>query len=101
MATILVVYTNSKVDNKSANKMEYYAFKADKEVVQVGDMLKSDEYKTAMQVIKVIDTDYQYHNMITGELSNEFTSTSQREIRTLVIITEVADVVYAVRIKED
>ena len=101
MVTILVVYTNNKVDNKAAKKIKYNAFKADNSIIEIGDMLKSNEYDTAMQVVDIINENYAYYNMTTGELSNKFNSTAQREIRTLIIRSDETDVVYAVKINKD
>jgi hypothetical protein len=38
-----------------------------------------------MQVVKILDTSFKYFNRATGELSNEFNSTEQWEIRTIVV----------------
>lgn len=102
MKTILVVYSNCHVSKKDANKMKHYAFNTDSDnVPPVGSMLKSPDYDTNMVVIKVLPRSFKYYNMATGELSDDFTSTAQREIRTMEIVEENPVVVYASIIQED
>jgi len=96
MKTILVVYSNKKnLTPVEMMRLKRYAFNCNA-AVKVGDILESSEYDTPMVVVKVLDTKYKYFNRTTGELSNDFNSTSQWEIRNLVIMDkQEVDVVYA------
>jgi len=86
MKTILVVYSNKKdLIPVEMMRLKRYSFNCNAEV-EVGDILESSEYDTPMVVVKVLDTKYKYFNRTTGELSNDFNSTSQWEIRDLVIL---------------
>lgn len=94
MKTILVVYSNVRnLSKEEVKKQKYYAFNS--KDLQEGDIIKSPNYTTDMVVVKVLPVAYKYYNMSTGELSNDYNSTSQREIRELVIREDNAEVVYA------
>ena len=95
MKTILVIYTNSKItNNKDICKAKKYSFNTDSNV-EVGDMIKSSAYDTNMQIVKVLDKSYKYFNHFSGELSDEFNSTSQWEIRTIQIVESTTDIIIA------
>lgn len=94
MKTILVVYTNNKVESQVAiGRMKKYSFNTESEV-SVGDLIESTEYKDKMQVVKVLDKSFTYYNSANGNLSNEFTSSSQWEIRTLELRESKSEIVY-------
>lgn len=85
MKTVIVVYTDSKSLTKAQiGQFKRYSFNTSAELKE-GDIIKSPQYDTNMYVVKVLDTSYKYYNRSTGELSDEYTSTSQWEIRNLVI----------------
>ena len=96
MKTILVVYSHKKdLTNVEMMRLKKYSFNCNAEV-EVGDILESSEYDTPMVVVKVLNKEYKYFNSSTGELSNDFNSTSQWEIRDLVILDkQETDTVYA------
>ena len=75
MKTILVIYTNEKLTiNKINNsKLRKYAFRIEDNVKE-GDILKSSIYSSNMIVTDVIDNDFKYFNLQSGELSNEIKS---------------------------
>lgn len=100
MKTILVIYTNTKIlSKKEIGKMKKYSFNTESEVKE-GDMIKTKEYDTNLQVVKVLETSYKYYNSSTGEMSDQFNSSLQWEIRTLMIREEEEDVIYGQKIKE-
>jgi hypothetical protein len=88
MRTIFVIYTNEKKAKTAYDKR--YAFNCESEVKE-GDMLKSDNYKTNIQVVKVLDKSFKYFDRNSGELSDDLTSTNQFEIRNIRIIEAPAD----------
>lgn len=100
MKTIFVIYTNEKKADSAYDKR--YAFNTDSKV-EVGDMIKSDHYKTNVQVVKVLDQAFKYFDRNSGALSNELTSTNQYEIREISIIDKLKanDVIVFERISEE
>lgn len=99
MKTIIVVYSNNKELSKEVQRLlSKYAFNT-KSDVKVGDIIKSNSYDTNMQVVKVLDNSFTYYNKLTGELSNEFTSTSQNEIVEIVVNDKQSDeIVYGFKV---
>lgn len=93
--TFLVIYTNAKVADVGYQKR--YAFNTSDELNE-GDLLKSPQYDTNMQVVKVLDKAYKYFNRVTGKLSDRYSNSNQFEIRDLVLGTP-SNVVYATVIK--
>ena len=92
--TILVIYTDSPIkDKREIGKRKKYSFNTNSEVKE-GDMISTPEYTTKLQVVKVLDQAYTYYNGVTGDLSNDFTSTSQWTIRQLELRDEEVDVIY-------
>ena len=85
MRTIIVQF-----DGEGPN----YCFKTADEGLKVGDVLISPNYDASMVVKDVINKDYTYVNILTGEFSNELTSTKCSRIKTL-LIREDPDIVYA------
>src|SRR5699024_883493 len=99
--TILVVYLNKQIERlpskRELRSKKAYAFNTSSEVKE-GDLLESPEYTNILQVVKVLDTSYKYYNASTGELSNSFNFTAQKEIAVLEIRDDDADIVYASKI---
>jgi len=93
MKTILVVYTDKFLSKTEIAKTKKYSFNTSAELKE-GDMFSSPSYATKMQVVKILQNSYKYYNASTGELSDTFNSTSQWEIRTLVIREEEEEVIY-------
>ena len=94
MKTIIVVYTNTKITKKAEiAKLKRYSFNTSSDVKE-GDLISTSSYNTCIQVVKVLEKDHKYYNTSTGELSNEYTSTTQWEIKELVIREDAEDVVY-------
>ena len=85
MQTILVIYTDFKIvnDQQIARNKRYY-FNIDSDV-KVGDLIKTFEYSTNIQVVKILNEAYRYYNGSTEELSNTFTSSLQWQIKTIQI----------------
>ena len=96
MKTILVVYTNTALTIKqiSDKKMTKYAFRTEEDL-KVGDMIESKTYTTNMQVVDVIDSDYKYYNVATGELRNDINSTKCYPVKKIVLREDDELVVYA------
>ena len=95
MKTILVVYTNkiTPLSVKEIAGLRKYAFNT-KSNLEFGSIISSPEYSTNMVVVKILEDSFKYYNSATGELSNDFTSTLQWEVRTLAIRNEEETVVY-------
>lgn len=93
--TILVIYTNEKRKELKTDKR--YCFSTESEVKKE-DLLKSQSYTTNMLVVEVINKDFKYYNAATGEMSNELTSTTQREIKSLKIVENTEEEVLAIKI---
>jgi hypothetical protein len=100
MKTIIVIYTNSRINKKSdIGRRKKYSFNTSGDVL-VGDMLNSHTYDTKMQVVKVLGKSHKYYNSSTGKLSNTYTSTSQWEVRTLEVRDTSEDIIYASIVSE-
>ena len=83
MKTLLVVYTDVRLSAKECQTMKRCTFNT-KSAIKVGDLLSTDQYDTAMQVVEVLKRSYKYVNLATGELSNlRSANTRQVEIRFL------------------
>ena len=97
--TILVVYTNENLSVEQANnrKMQKYCFSTKSEV-SVGDVLKSKVYSNNMLVTDVIDKEYKFYNVQSGELSNDITSTKCYPIEEMILREENEEVVYASKV---
>lgn len=98
MKTILVVYTDTALTKKqiSDRKMQKYAFKT-KEDLKEGDMIESKAYSGRMQVVDVIDSDYNYYNSSTGELRSDINSTRCYPIKEIVLREDDELTVYATK----
>jgi hypothetical protein len=99
MKTILVVYSNERVD-ASTTKLKRYAFNTEADV-EVGDVLGSNAYDTMMVVVKVLEEKFNFYNASTGELSKDLKNTKAFEIKTLKIVDGFEDVVYATKVSVD
>ncbi len=99
MNAIIVIYTNEKVlTDKLKGSSKHYSFNTESDL-KVGDIIKSPSYTTNMMIIKVFDEAFTYLNNVTGELSNNYNSVNQREIRTLVIREDEKEVIYGSLVK--
>lgn len=100
MKTILVVFSNDAmtIEQINSRKMQKYCFRTESEI-NVGSVLKSNNYEKKMIVTDVINADYKYYNSLTGKLSNEITSTKCYPIKTLELREESENVVYAKKIE--
>jgi hypothetical protein len=61
-------------------------------------MISTKEYSTNLQVVKVLSQAFKYFNGSTGEMSDEFNSTSQWLIRTLDIREEDEEIIIGKKI---
>ena len=93
MKTILVVFCDG---NKTEKR---YAYNTSSDVT-VGDYLLSKDYGSKFRVAKVLEESFTYYNSQTGEMSNKFTSTMQKEIKQLEVRNEETDIVYCIKIAE-
>lgn len=85
MKTIIVIYTNNRINStKEVNSKPKYSFNTEA-ALKVGDIIKSSQYSSNMQVVSVLDKCYRYVNCKTGDLSMECNSTNCFAIRELVI----------------
>lgn len=85
MKTIIVIYTNNRINStKEVNSKPKYSFNTEA-ALKVGDIIKSSQYSSNMQVVSVLDKCYRYVNCKTGDLSMECNSTNCFDIRELVI----------------
>ena len=85
MKTIIVIYTNNRINStKEINSKPKYSFNTNSDL-KVGDIIKSSQYSSNMQVVSVLDKCYRYVNCKTGDLSMECNSTNCFVIRELVI----------------
>lgn len=85
MKTIIVIYTNNRINStKEVNSKPKYSFNTESDL-KVGDIIKSSQYSSNMQITSVLDKCYKYVNCKTGDLSMECNSTNCFDIRELVI----------------
>lgn len=71
-----------------------FAFNTDSEL-SVGDMLMLSNHDIPIIVTKVFDKSHKYFDVLTNNLSDKLSSTSQRQIHTLIIKSSDTMVVYA------
>jgi len=101
MKAIIVIYTNMKLtSSKEIGAMKKYTFNTEADVKE-GDMIASPNYSTTMQVVKILDKPYAYYNKVTGDLSDEYTSTNQWKIVTLVVAPKVTDAIYGIVLSQN
>jgi len=98
--TITVAYADNYETNppsvSECQDRKHYSFNVDDtEDIQEGDILDSPEYDNRMRVIKVLPVEYEYYNLETGELTNEYNSTLLRPIKRLKLQEEPEQTVYA------
>ena len=86
--TILVIYTNALIAASQVGTKKRYSFNTEEGSVKEGDLIETPAYDSKLQVVKVLDQEYKYYNAATGDLSNEFTSSAQWEIKNLKIRDE-------------
>lgn len=96
MKTFLVIFSNEYLSKEQINncKSKKYCFRTENEIA-VGDILKSEHYTTNMIVTDILDTDYKYYNIQSGELTNSINSTKCYPIRIIVLREDDESVVYA------
>lgn len=98
--TILVVYTDTKLNTKQIGAKKRYCFVTASEV-EVGDMIEFSNYDTPMQVVEVIDQEFKYYNSATGDMTNELTSTNQWKIREIVLMEgSEEETIVAIKLKK-
>ena len=90
MKTIIVIY---KKITKEVNSKPKYSFNTNSDL-KVGDIIKSSQYSSNMQVVSVLDKCYRYVNCKTGDLSMECNSTNCFAIRELVIQDKEENKIY-------
>ena len=94
MKTIIVIYTNNRINSsKEVNSKPKYSFNTNSDL-KVGDIIKSSQYSSNMQVVSVLDKCYKYVNCKTGDLSMDCNSTNCFAIRELVIRDEEENKIY-------
>lgn len=94
MKTIMVIYTNNRTNStKEVNSKPKYSFNTEANL-KVGDIIKSSQYSSNMQVVSVLDKCYRYVNCKTGDLSMECNSTNCFVIRELVIQDKEENKIY-------
>ena len=94
MKTIIVIYTNNRINSsKEVNSKPKYSFNTNSDL-KVGDIIKSSQYSSNMQVISVLDKCYRYVNCKTGDLSMDCNSNNCFAIRELVIQDEEENKIY-------
>lgn len=96
MKTIFCIYSNTPVAASDITKFKKYCFNSEIETngLKVGDRIATNIYEAPMQVVEILPTSYRYVNLATGELSDILNSTTQLEIRPLVMRTDTPNVVY-------
>lgn len=82
--TIIIVYTNIKLNKKVIEKVDKYAFNSSFDLKE-GDTIINLSGERNIQVVKVLDKCYKYYNRLTGELSDSYNSTAQCEIKDLIV----------------
>ena len=94
MKTIIVIYTNNKINSvKEVNSKPKYSFNTEANL-KVGDIIKSSQYSSNMQITAVLDKCYKYVNCKTGDLSMDCNYTNCFAIRELVIQDEEENKIY-------
>jgi len=93
MKTIVVIFTDVKVDKADTVKFKKYSFNT-ANALRVGDIIQIGQYNSNVQVVKVLTKAHKFYNKQTGEISNEYVSTMQEEIKTLKLRDEDDTVVY-------
>ena len=94
MKTIIVIYTNNRINSsKEVNSKPKYSFNTEADL-KVGDIIKSSQYSSNMQVIAILDKCFNYVNCKTGDLAMECNSTNCFAIRELVIQDKEENKIY-------
>jgi len=98
MKTVLVVFTNKKLEDTS--KQKRYTFNT-AEDLKPGDLIDSASYDTNIQIVDILEEKFSYVNIKTGDLTNKLNSTSCYPIRELILKEEdQSNVVYFNIVKE-
>lgn len=102
MKTIIVIYaTNKETNSDLIKRYKHYAFNTNSDI-KVGDLIKfSNSAKEKIQVVRVLEESFKFYNDKTGDLSNNYTSIAQHEIKELVIREDAQNVTYGSLIKEE
>lgn len=101
LKTVLVIYTNVLLKNKKErDSKKVYAFNSASDI-NVGDMIETKDYDTNLQVVGVLPRAFKYYNGSTGDLSDNYNSTMQKEIRTLEISEAEENIVYGTIINKN
>jgi len=90
--TAIVIFTPNKITDAKTiglSILKKYSFNVS-DSVKVGDLIKVNEYSTPIQIVKILPVAFKYYNLATGELSNDYTSTLQWEIKDLIINEDVS-----------
>ena len=94
MKTIIVIYTNNRINSsKEVNSKPKYSFNTNSDL-KVGDIIKSSQYSSNMQVVSVLYKCYIFVNCKSGDLSMDCNSTNCFAIRELVIRDEEENKIY-------
>lgn len=95
MKTILGVYTNTVLTTKqiSDRRLKKHCFRTEDAFVE-GDMIETKTYTSKLQVTDIIDADYKYYNVVTGEMRNDINSTNCYPIKKLVLREDDEPIVY-------
>lgn len=98
MKTILVIYTNKKLDTKQVEEFvkdnKVYAFVTNSKV-KVGDHFESTAYTTAMQCVEVLNKSYKFFHKKTGMLGNKKLSILWGDVKEIEIKPKIKQVVVA------
>ena len=84
MKTILVVYTQRKLNQIEMDSKKRYVFNTNNKV-KVGDMLKLDGYNDPVQVAAICDQTYEYVNTTTNQFRQKMDGTNVYRIREIRI----------------
>lgn len=95
MKTVLVIYTDRRVENPGY-KNPRYAFNTSADV-EVGDMINSPQYSTPMQIVAVLDRKFNYFAKTTGQLSTNIINAMSFPIRELRIMENHGQAIYATK----
>ena len=89
MKTFLCVYSSTAgLKEEEIIRRKKYSFNTDYPV-KVGDVLRSPSYDSYLIVARVLDFPAKYYNIATGELSMDFTSSFQYDIREVEVVDEL------------
>ncbi len=90
LKTILVVYTDTLLEEDDIKKKKKYAFNTTSKVKK-GDGITTEAYDAKLQVVKVFKNSFMYYDASTGELFNELTYSGQWRIKEISVKTNSSD----------